>query len=459
MCALQMDDAQFDKFIEIVLDAPKHDCAAKIGAFDIASGTEDILYSPIDDSIIFGRLQDPEPGTAERAATVAAEAFKSWSATTPAERKKIISDVAKLLEPRLYRMAAEVVLAAHTGAEDAFNEAVTAIDVLKKAAEACDAPMGKPLGVWAVIALRSSPLASPIGYAAMAVAAGNTVVLMPSGACPRPVFSVFDVFRSAGLPDGVINIVCDRVDRFMPELCDTLDVLGVVASGCGPSMDEMMFLAIDDDMHFVNEVKGMNPVVVCSPGDMKKAASAIIDSAVANNGMGLYACSKIFVKAEEERTLLSAMMEKLKDLKVGDTTYAGTPMGPLLNDKTEKAFLELKESHLENVAFGGKKVPSESNGRYYSPLLLVGLNEEDELLYADSGLPVMVIRPYASLESLIEELSQTDCGLSVGVMSTDSKTVSAVKKFAAEDGLAVWGNEGSRGMKAVSRATVADFCK
>ena len=42
MCALQMDDAQFDKFIEIVLDAPKRDCTAKIGAFDIASGTEDI---------------------------------------------------------------------------------------------------------------------------------------------------------------------------------------------------------------------------------------------------------------------------------------------------------------------------------------------------------------------------------------------------------------------------------
>ena len=56
-------------------------------------------------------------------------------------------------------------------------------------------------------------------------------------------------------------------------------------------------------------------------------------------------------------------------------------------------------------------------------------------------------------------MSQTDCGLSVGVMSTDSKTVSAVKKFAEEDRLTVWGNEGSRGLKAAARAKVSDFCK
>ncbi len=459
MCALQMDDSQFDKFIEIVLDAPKHDLTAKIGPFDIASGTEDILYSPIDDTIIFGRLQDPEPGTAARAAAVAAEAFPKWSATSPGERKEILLKVASLMEPRLYRMAAEVVLSTGMAREDAFNEAVAAIEAVKNAAAACDSPMGKPLGVWAVVALRSSPLASPVGYAAMAIAAGNTVVLVPSGACPKPVFSAFDVFRTAGLPDGVLNVVCDRIDRFIPELCDTLEVVGTVASGCGPAMDEMMFLAVDDDMHFINEVKGMNPVVVSAPADMKKAASAILESAFVNSGMGLYACSKVFVKAEEERTLLSALIEKLKDFKVGDPTYAGTGMGPLLNDKTEEAFKELRDTHLESVAFGGKKVKSDSNGRYYTPLLLVGLGDEDELLYADSGLPVLAVRPYASVDALTEELSQTDCGLSVGVMSTDSKTLSAVKKFAADDGLTVWGNEGSRGLRAAVRAKPADFCK
>ena len=159
------------------------------------------------------------------------------------------------------------------------------------------------------------------------------------------------------------------------------------------------------------------------------------------------------MKAEEERALLSALIEKLKDFKVGDPTYAGTAMGPLMNDKVEAAFKELRDSHLDCVAYGGKKVPCDSNGRYYSPLLLVGLADDDEILYADSGLPVIAVRAYTTVDSL------TDCGLSVGVMSTDSKVISAVKKFAEEDGLIVWGNEGSRGLKAAARAKVRDFCK
>ncbi len=67
----QMDDGLFDKAVENVLDAPKHDLTAKIGSFDIASGTEDILYSPVDSTVIFGRLQDPEPKTTERAVEAA----------------------------------------------------------------------------------------------------------------------------------------------------------------------------------------------------------------------------------------------------------------------------------------------------------------------------------------------------------------------------------------------------
>ncbi len=102
---------------------------------------------------------------------------------------------------------------------------------------------------------------------------------MPSGVCPRPVFSAYDIFRGAGLPPGVLNVMCDRSDRFVQELCDNLSVSGVVASGCGKAIEDLMFLSVNDELRFVNEVKGMNPVVVASPGDYGKAANAILESA------------------------------------------------------------------------------------------------------------------------------------------------------------------------------------
>ena len=459
MSAPQFDETLIDNAIETVLDGPKHDCAAKIGAFTIASGTEDILYSPIDDTIIFGRLQDPEPGTASKAADVAYGAFAEWSAVPPAGRKAVLEKLYDLMKPRLYRMAAEVLVSTGMNRIDAFNEAVAALNSVKKAADACDGSMGKPVGVVAVVSIQSSPLAIPVAYAAMALAGGNTVVLMPSGACPKPVFAAYELFKLAGVSDGAINVVCDRVDRWIGDLCDNLNVYGVVASGCGQIMDDMMFLAVDDDLRFVNEIKGMNPVVVSSPGDMKKAANTILDSACSGSGRGLYACSKVFVKAEEARDLLAILIEKLKDLKVGDPTAAGIAMGPLMNDKAVAAFDTLKAEYADCIVGGGKKIRCDANGRYYSPLLLTGMDTEDELLYADSGLPVISVRPYATVDTLIEELDQTECGLSVGILSTDSRTVSAVKKFAEEEGITVWGSEGSRGILPASRAKVSDFTK
>lgn len=459
MSVPQFDDTLMDKAIETVLDGPKHDCAAKIGAFTIASGTEDILYSPIDDTIIFGRLQDPEPGTADKAVDVANEAFAKWSSTSPAERKAVLVKLHDLMVPRLYRMAAEVLLSTGVSRKDAFVEACAALDAVKRAADACDGKMGKPLGVVAVVSIQSSPLAVPVGYAAMALAAGNTVVVMPSGTCPKPVFAAYELFKLAGVPDGAINVVCDRVDRWINSLCDNLNVMGVVASGCGQTMDDMMFLAVDDDLRFKNEIKGMNPVVVSSPGDMKKAAVAIWDSVCAGSGRGLYACSKVFVKAEEARDLLAALVEKLKDLKVGDPTDKDVVMGPLMNDKAEREFGNLMNDCAEFIVGGGRKVRCDANGRYYTPLLLTGMDTEDEILYADSGLPVLAVRPYATIDALVSELDQTECGHSVGIMSTDSRTVSAVKKFAEEEGLEVWGNEGSRGLRAATKACVEDFTK
>lgn len=133
MNAPQMDDRLFDQAIEMVLDAPKHDLAAKIGAFDVASGTEDILCSPVDSTIIFGRLQDPEPKTTERAVAVAQEAFGPWSRTSPSDRAAILSEAAREMEGRIYRIAAEIVLSTGMTRKAAFYDAFAAVAALKGA--------------------------------------------------------------------------------------------------------------------------------------------------------------------------------------------------------------------------------------------------------------------------------------------------------------------------------------
>ncbi len=157
--------------------------------------------------------------------------------------------------------------------------------------------------------------------------------------------------------------------------------------------------------------------------------------------------------------MLAAITEKLKDLKVGDPTYADTVMGPLSGDRAEKRFLKVAEDNMQYLAHGGKKVKCEADGRYYVPLLLTGFDTEDEMLYEDKGIPMIILRPYAKMDDLLQELSETDCGMSVGVLSTDSKTVSAVRKFASEENLEVWGNEGSVRLMVNPKMCAEDFRK
>ncbi|AGI47265.1 NAD-dependent aldehyde dehydrogenase [Thermoplasmatales archaeon BRNA1] len=453
------DDSKFDAAYDQALDSPKHDFPSKINGENVASGIEDLLVSPVDDTIIFGRLQDPVPGTMKKAAEDAARAFEMWSKSSPEERSRILSAVADSIEKRLYRLAADVVLSTGMVRKDAFAEAETCLEVVRQASKDAMNVKGKPRGVWGIIALESSPLASVIGYSAAAIAAGNTVVMMPSGHCPRPVYAVFDLFEQAGLPDGVLNLVCDRTDRFATELSDDENVAGVVASGCGKAMDDMIFLAVDDTLGYINEVKGMNPIVVSQPGDIKKAADSIIDSAFQNNGKGLYATSKVIVSADDDRELTKAIVERLKDLNVNDPGEKECQMGPLMNKEEEKRLTGLLDSEAAYVVMGGKRVKKEytENGLYYTPILLTSVDPDDDIQYVDSGLPILVIKQAAGADAILQELDQTDCGLSVGVISSDSKLISKIKEFADEENLQVFVNTSSRSLKAASKARAENF--
>lgn len=451
------DSKKFEAALGMVMDREKHDYSAVIDGLNIASGTDFPLVSPVDDTIIFGTLQQPEPGTARVAAESAAKAFEAWSKEDPADRANVIGKVALAAEKDRYKLAAEVLLSTGMVRGEALAEVDRLISVLKKAADDAGTASGKPTGVWAVVALASSPLASPMGYSAAAIGAGNAVVVMPSGSCPMPVFTLCRMFAEAGLPAGVLNVVADRLDRFVTDLSDDPDVSGVVASGCGKPIDDLMFVPVDEDLGFINEVKGMNPIVIASPGDMKKAARDVVESAFSYCGQHLYSTSKVIVLAQDERDFLRALAETVKDFTVDDPNEEGAKCGPLMSEATEKRFKKFLERESAFLVSGGKRVMREytRNGRYYTPAVFTGMEPEDDALYVDQGLPVLMIRTVPDIKAAVADLEETDCGLSVGVYSKDASVISRIKKFAEDERVFV--NQSSLSLEPAVRAEVANF--
>ena len=456
----QVDDKLFENALSQVLDRSKHDLSAIVGGMNVASGVDLPLVSPIDETIIFGTLQEPEKGTATMAAEAAAKAFESWSKTSMEERARILNFVVNAMGTRRYPLAAEIVLSTGMTRAEALAEVDNFVAILKKAAEDAATIKGKPKGVWGIIALTSSPLAAPMGYAAAALAAGSTVVIMPSGNCPQPVFAVYELFQKAGIPDGVINIVSDRLDRYVTELSDDLNVAGIVASGCGKGMDDLMFLMVDEGLEFINEIKGMNPIVIAHPSDIKKAASDVIESAFRYCGQRLYSTSKVIILAEDEREFTRALIERVKDLNVNDPWEPDTFCGPIISDEAEKRFEKVLSDEAAYLLHGGKRIRKEftANGRYFSPAIFASIPPEDDTLYVDQALPMLVISTVPDIDSIIDELDQTDKGLAVGIMSREQSTINRIKEAVGED-LQVFVNKSSAGLKPALKAEMKNFLK
>ena len=76
----------------------------------------------------------------------------------------------------------------------------------------------------------------------------------------------------------------------------------------------------------------------------------------------------------------------------------------------------------------------------------------------DQALPVLAIRTVATVDSIIDELDQTDVGLSVGVMSRDNSVISLVKQ-AVEEGVQVFVNKSNAGLKPAMKAEMKNFLK
>ena len=450
------EDELFQRAFDSLLGTEKKGYPSFIGGMMVASGNDYELRSPIDKSIIFGNFQMPEKGTVAAAVSAAGSAAGSWSSKASSERTELFRDVLKRVRAQRYRLAACVMISTGMAMKDCLAEADRLAEVIENA---CDANVsnGSPMGVWGVISGHNSPLASPAGFSSCAMIAGNTVVSVPSNECPMPMFMFNNILSAAGLPVGVFNITVARGPESDRELVDDMTVRGVAASGSGDRMEELIFLPVDDGLKFINEIKGMNPIVVYRPGEMKGVASSIAESAFRSSGQRIYSCSKVIVTNEEREKAVSAILEAVKAVKVGDPAEKGVTAGPLMNETELMRFEKYIGEAGSSVVFGGRKASASGleNGSYVTPAVVVGLTDDCELGSFDTGLPILTIVSVPNFDDAIEELMNTECGLSASIFSKDSNAVAKFKEFADAPHLNI--NKGTEDMLPAMDAEVRNF--
>ena len=416
------EDRKYDGAVNAVLHLNKKDYPAYIGGLAVASGHDFPVWSPIDDTIIFGTFQEPEDGLTDYAVETAKKAFATWSKVPAEERVEIFDRALESIIQQKYKLTGLATVCAGMTRDEAFDEVERLIEVIDNACQdVSDGIKGKPQGVWAILTEYNSPLAAPLGYCAAAMLAGNTVVIIPSKYCPVPVFTIYDIFVQAGLPDGVMNIITDRFDSTSASLANNIDAIGVVAAGSGDRLEDLIFLQADDELRFINELKGMNPIFVYKPANMKDAAKKVVRSAFAFAGQRVDACSKVIVTMDEQKQLTSAILEEVKNIKVDDPAEIETSMGPIMTRPQFELFEKIVKKYSDYLVYGGKRIVNDitSGGYYVTPAVFMGVPEDDDLNNIDNALPILVISITDSVESAIDEVNYTEFGLSAGIITKE----------------------------------------
>ena len=452
------DDEKFEAAFQTVLQLKKKDHPAHIGGMKVASGHAFAVKSPVDDTISFGTFQEPEDGTIEWAVDVAAKVHPTWKGTSLQDRIEHFAGLLEMVKAQRYRLAAAVLISSGMTKQESVSEVDRLIEVISECISVKDLKRGKT-GVWGIITSYNSPLASPVGHAVAAMIAGNTTIVMPSRYCPEPVYMIYEMMESATLPSGVMNLLIDRKDLAYEQLANNPDIEGILISGSAEYLDEMIFLQVNDELKVLNELKGMNPIIVHKPGDIKGTADEILSSAFRYSGQRLFSTSKIIITAEDSDKMINMLLERAKELKINDPADADAFSGPMISDINAKKFINKIQEIKGNILFGGKKMNDEftQNGAYFIPAIVSGLDDDDELMFMDSGLPILCIKTVKDFEAAMEEIENTECGLSAGIMSKDPR---AIERFLAEaDTMFKFVNEDNTNLKPAAYATPEAFLK
>ena len=239
------------------------------------------------------------------------------------------------------------------------------------------------------------------------------------------------------------------------ELANDMRVMGIAATGSGERLEDLMFLQVDDELKFINEIKGMNPAIVYRPSDMKAAVRDIIDSAFSYSGQRLHSCSKVIITVDDQKKFMEVLSENMKDLRIGDPVDDTSFAGPLISMDAAKRFSEISLENMPFIVAKAAPVIDAPGKNYVAPIVVSGLDDDNDLNFMDSGLPILNIKVVNSIDAAFEEIEDTECGLSAGLFSKDPKVIDRFKKDV--DVPLQYINSSSRALPAAHGAELSNF--
>jgi malonate-semialdehyde dehydrogenase (acetylating)/methylmalonate-semialdehyde dehydrogenase len=387
-----------------------------------------------------------DAGIVDSAVKAAAAAFPEWRDTPPLRRARVMQKFLQLLQANQKQLARIVTEEHGKTLPDAMGSVQRGIEVVEFA---CGIPhllkgeyaenvgtqvdthtLRQPVGVCAGITPFNFPVMVPLWMFPMAIACGNTFILKPSEKVPSASIRMAELFKEAGLPDGVLNVV--HGDKAAVDAILNHSGIHAVSFVGSTPIAKYIYETCARTGKRVQALGGAkNHAVVLPDADLEFAADALIGAAYGSAGERCMAISAVVAVGAAGDPLVKLLTEKAKKIKVGPGDQDGVDMGPLVTCQHRDKVAGYIDAGLKE---GAKMIvdgrsPASKEGFFLGTTLFDQVKPEMSIYRDEIFGPVLIVLRTGSIDEAIALVNKNPYANGTAIFTESG---GAARRFAAE---------------------------
>ena len=369
----------------------------------------------------------------------AKQAFNDWSRKPPAQRARVIFKFKELIEKNSDEITKLIVSEHGKVYEDAKGSLTRGLEVVEFA---CGIPhllkgeftenvgtdvdswsIRQPLGVCAGITPFNFPAMVPMWMFPIAIACGNTFVLKPSEKDPSCSIKLAQLFKEAGLPDGVFNVVNGDKEA-VDALLTNKDVVAISFVGSTPIAKYIYENAAKNEKRVQALGGAKNHCVVMPDCDLDQAVNGLMGAAYGSAGERCMAQSVAVAVGKIGNQLVNKLAKKVESLKVGPGLDKNSEMGPLVTKQhleKVRGYVDLGVKEGAKLVVDGRniKLQGYEKGFYIGGCLFDNVDKKMRIYKEEIFGPVLSVVRVKDFESAVDLVNDHELGNGTSIYTRD----------------------------------------
>jgi len=396
--------------------------------------------NPANKNDIVGTFPKSTKEDLARAVESAREAYKEWRLVPPPKRGEIIKKAGDLLVERKEAIARQMTREMGKILKETRGDVQEGIDTAYYAAvegrrmwghtapselrDKFDMSIRIPIGVAGIITPWNFPMAIPTWKIFPALICGNTVVFKPASDTPATATTFVEILLEAGVPPKVINIVHGGGSTIGVGIVEHPDIDLISFTGSS-KVGKMISSKAGTQLKRVSlELGGKNAQIVMPDANLELALEGVLWGAFGTTGQRCTATSRLILHEDIHDKFVDMLLEKTKDLKLGNGLDEAIDVGPLVNESQREivhSYVEIGKKEGAKMICGGEPYYEGEckDGFFYKPTLFVDVKPDMRIAQEEIFGPVLSIIKIKDVEEAIKVINGTVYGLSSSIYTND----------------------------------------